>query len=115
MAIKTSLRLMARTISTAVRNYSARQGLHPGDYALVGTFDERTDRIRLTFGTDRKIDEQEWYSGLLREIGQAFPEFPQITMFIGLVVETVGSLDEVYCNLIVGEDEIDLTELFERP
>jgi hypothetical protein len=107
--------VIARTIARAVRSYASRHGLPPDDYALVGTFDEKTERIRLTFGTDRKIDELEWYSGLLEEIRRSFPSFPQITMNIGLVVKTVNNLDEIYLNHIVAEDESDLTELLERP
>jgi hypothetical protein len=113
MAIKTSLRLIAKRVSRAVQASSANQGLLPGDYALAGSYDENTDRISLTLGTDRTVDELRWYSDTIDEIRRAFPEFPQITMQIGLVIRKVRSLDDVYLDS-VGEDERDLTEMFER-
>jgi hypothetical protein len=114
MAIKTSLRPITRKISEAVRSYAQKQGLRPDEYALVGTFDERTDRIFLTFATTKAIDRLAWFSGLREEIRRAFPSFPEILMFISLVIETVSSLDEAYCRGSFGEDDIDLTDLLER-
>jgi hypothetical protein len=114
MAIKTSLRPIARKIAEAVEAYASSQGMAGDDYALVGAWDERTDGIRLVFGTDRKIDERQWYAGILQEIRQSFADRPWITMNIGLVVENVQNLDDVYLHFPGGEDEVDLTELLER-
>jgi hypothetical protein len=114
MALKTSLRLIAKRIANAVKSYASNEGLPREGYALIGTFNEKTDQISLTFGTDRDIDERRWYAGILQEIRRSFPEYPQMTMFIGLVIRKVRNLDEIYMNTFAGEDEIDLTELFER-
>jgi hypothetical protein len=114
MALKTSLRPIARKIAEAVEVYASSQGVPRSDYALIGTWDEKTDRIRLIFGTDRRIDERQWYSGILQAIRQSFLEHPWITRNIGLVVENVQNLDEVYLHFPSGEDETDLTELLER-
>jgi hypothetical protein len=97
-----------------VKSYAASQGLHPDEYKLVGTFDEKTERIRLTFGTTKKIDIHKFYVGIFQEIRRSFPDFPEITMFIGLVVKVVDHLDEVEANFIVAEDQSDLTDLLER-
>jgi hypothetical protein len=113
MAIKTSLRPIARRISDAVRDYAASNGWVPGDYALTGAFNERNDRISLVLATDRKIDEHQWYIGLLGAIRAAFPEYPQMVMHIGLVVKNVSSLDEAYAWPYLDEEEADLTELFD--
>jgi hypothetical protein len=114
MAIKSSLSLIARRISQAVRASTAAQGLAPGDFALVGSFDERTDRISLTLGTDRQVDERRLYSDTFLQIRRLFPEFPQITMHVGLVIRSVQNLDEVYLDFNGAEDELDLTEMLER-
>lgn len=114
MAIKTSLRPIARKIAEAVEAYASSQGMPRSDYALVGAWDEKTDGIRLVFGTDCKIDERQWYSGILQAIRQSFADHPWITRNIGLVVENVQNLDDVYLHFPGGEDEVDLTELLER-
>lgn len=114
MALKSSLRLVVQRISEAVKRYASAQGWRKDDYALVGTFAEKSDRISLTLGTARQVDERQWYAGILQEIRKSFPEYPQITMHIGLVVRNVANLDEVYLDALVGEDEIDITEQLDR-
>ncbi len=114
MAIKTSLRPVARKIAKAVEAYASSQGMARGDFALAGAWDERTGGIRLVFGTDRTINERQWYAGILQELRQSFADHPWITMNIGLVVENVQNLDDVYLHFPGGEDEVDLTELLER-
>lgn len=115
MVIKRALRLIARRIATAVTRAAAAQGLDPGEYALVGSFDEQTDRISLTLGTDRPIDPSRLYADIIAEIRRQFPDFPQITYHIGLVIRRVGNLDEVYIEGAGAEDELDLTLMLERP
>jgi hypothetical protein len=114
MALKTSLRPIARRISEAVESYATSQGLSRGDYALVGSFDEKTGRISLTLGTGRQVDERRWYADILQAIRRSFPGDPQVTMHIGLVIQRVQDLDEIYANALAGDDEVDLTELLER-
>src|SRR4051794_31664792 len=111
MAFKSSLRLVARRIAEAVKISAGDQGGSPGSYALVGSFDNNTDRISLTFGTDAQIDERRLYAETFSEIRRRFPAYPQITMQIGLVIRRVKNLDETYLDLAGAEDEVDLTEL----
>ena len=115
MALKGKLRLIARRISEAARRSSSLQGLLPGDYALAGTIDEATDQISLTLGTDRTIDGHRWYADTLQEIRRVFPEAPQITMQIGLVIRHVENLEEVYWEAAGSESERDFTEMLEIP
>src|SRR5438128_555586 len=114
MAVTTSLRLISKRISEAVRRSTAAHGILPGDYALVGTFNERTDRISLTLATDRSIDDSHLYADTIQEIRRSFPESPQLTMYIGLVIRKVQNLDEVYFNSGDAEDKVDLTGMLER-
>ncbi len=114
MAIKTSLRPIIRRIAEAIEDYAKDEGFSRGDYALAGTWDEKTDRISLVFGTDRGIDERRWYVGILQAIRQSLSDHPWMVRNIGLVVENVENLDEVYLHFSGGENETDLTELLER-
>jgi len=114
MALKTSLTPVARKIAEAVDAFASSQGWARDEYALVGTWDEKTGRISLILGTDRQIDERQWYSGLVQAIRRAFSEQPWITRNIGLVVENVQNLDEVYLHFSSEDDEFDLTELLDR-
>lgn len=106
--------MVARKISQAVENAASAQGLAHGDYALVGFYDENTERISLTFGTDRPVDELRLYSEVFGEIRRLFPGAAQITMRIGLVIRKVRNLDEIYSEEAGAEDEVDITDLLER-
>ncbi len=114
MAITTSMRPVARRIAEAVGSYASSQGLVAGDYALAGTWDERTERISLVFGSDRPLDEKQWYAGILLSLRRVFADQPPIVRHIGLVVQNVRSLDDVYLHFPPGGDEEDLTNLLER-
>src|SRR5208337_2896212 len=114
MASKTSLRPAIQKIAEAVYNYATTQGFAKNDYALAGTFDPNSDRVSLFFGTDRQIDEREWYAGILQEIRKSFSDYLWMIRNIGLVVEHVNNLDEVYLHFASAEDERDLNELLER-
>jgi hypothetical protein len=114
MASKTSLRLIAKKIAEAVQTYAMSQGMPRSEYALLGASDEKTDRIRLVFGSVRTIDERHWYAGILQELRKTFADYPWITMNIGLVVENVQNLDDVYRHFPGDDDEVDLTEMLER-
>jgi hypothetical protein len=113
MARETPLRPIAREIARAVESYALSQGWARDDYALVGTWDEKTDRIWLVLGTDRQIDERAWYSGILQAIRRSFSKNPSITSNIGLVVENVQNLDDVYLQFRGSENETDMTEMLE--
>lgn len=114
MAIKKSLRVIARRLSESVRKAALKQGIPRDQFALAGTYDEKTDRISLRLGTDHPVDERRWYADALQEIRRAFPEDPQITYHIGLVIRKVQSLEETYWDATDSEDEHDLTELLNR-
>ena len=115
MAFKSSLRSVAQRISRAVRNSTSSQGLAPADYALAGSSDERTERISLTIGVDRQVDELRLYADTLREIRESFPESPQFTYHIGIVIRRVDDLDEIQFEPTAAEDEVDFTDLLEIP
>ena len=114
MALTTSMRFVAGRIARAVEEFAVAEGFAPGDYALVGSLDERTGRISLTLGTDRPIDEKRWYAGVLQSIRRAFNSTPEVMMYLGLVIQRVEGLDDLYASFLLGEDEVDLTELLER-
>jgi len=109
-----ALRPIIKRIAEAIEAYAVAEGFSKSDYALAGTWDQKTNRISLVFGTDHRIDERQWYAGILQSIRQSFSDQPWITRNIGLVVENVENLDEVYLHFSGGEDESDLTELLER-
>ena len=111
MAVKSSLNYLARRIGGVIRSFAARQGWNIGEYSIAGTFDEQTERFYLLVGSDRRLDERRWHSGIMNEIRQEFAETPSITSRIVLVVRNVSRIDQVYHDLIVGDGEIDITEL----
>ncbi len=113
MAIKTSLTIIARRLSEAVRKAAMKHGMLPNDYALAGMYDEATDRIHLRLGTDRSIDERRLYADTFDEIRRSLPEVPHITYYVSLVIHKVQSLDEIYWDATGSEDEHDLTDLTE--
>ena len=113
MALKTSVRPIAKRIAEAVRSYASSQGWAKDHYVLIGTWNEKTERIRMVFGTDRQVDERQWYSGILQSIRRSFADAPWITRNIGLVVENVQNLDQVYLHFPSDDDEIDLTDILE--
>jgi hypothetical protein len=114
MAIQTSLRPIARRIAESVRAFATSEGVPKEDYALVGAWDRRTDHIRLLLGTERQIDKRQWYIGIQQALGQAFTDLPWIPMNIGLVIERVRNLEDVYFHFPLADDEDDLTDLLER-
>jgi len=113
MAIKTSLRIIARRLSEAVRKAALKQGIPPDQFALAGTYNEATDRIRLKLGTNHPVDERRLYADAFDEIRRALPEIPHITLHVSLVIQKVTSLEEIYWDATSSEDEHDLTDLTE--
>lgn len=109
MALKPALRIIGRRLYEAASRSAHDQGLSPEDFALVGSYKESTDRIYLTLGTDHPVDDRRWYADTLQQIRQSFPDYPHITMHLGLVIRKVQNLDELYWDVASTEDEIDLT------
>ena len=114
MAFKSALSVFSRRIGQAVRKAADGFGLVPGHYALLGTYDEDSDRFTLTFRSDHPIDEKMVYSAILDEIRAAFPEFPHFAYHITLVIRTVQDLNELSFESLGGEQELDLSEMFAR-
>jgi hypothetical protein len=114
VAIKTSLRLIARELSQAVEAAAKAQGLTPQDYALFGSFFENSEHISLRFLTTRPIDKRRLYSDTFDRIRRAFPRDPQVVLYTSLVVTVVGSEDEFYRDSLGSEDETDITPLLEK-
>ena len=114
MALKTSLNLIARRIAQAVLRFAAAEGWPREDFALAGTYDENTERISLTFGTDHHFEEKACYSGIFRELRREFNDHPELIMHIGLIVRQVTSIDEIIWDGDTGGDVVDLTDLLDR-
>lgn len=112
MAVKTSLKMVAQKIGDAIRGFGAGEGWDQDDLAIAGTFDEQTERIYLVVGSDRPFDERRWHSGIMNAIRREFASSPGITSRLVLVVRNVSRLDQIYYEMILGDDEIDITELF---
>lgn len=111
MAVRTSLKYLAKRLGDAIRTFAAGQGWDQDDIAIAGTFDEQAERFYLHVGSDRKIDERQWHSGIRRAIRGEFEDFPSITSKLVLVVRNVDKPERIYYEMIVGEGEIDITEL----
>jgi hypothetical protein len=118
MAIKSSLRIIAKRIAQAVQLALSNHKLSTDHYLLLGTYDERSERISLTLGVDQLVDEGRVYAEILDELRQEFREWPNFTMHIGLVIRQVSKLDEVYYDdslgSLNGDEEFDLTDMLQR-
>jgi hypothetical protein len=115
MAVSNSVSWIAANLARAVVAYAESHGLSPGEFALAGALDTTTDRISLAFGTDRPIDQKAFFSGLMTAIRDAFPASPGLLMHLGLVIRRVSNLDQFYSTFRVADNEVDITDLFERP
>lgn len=115
MAVKAPMRPTLGRIARVIADYARVQGLDRSEFALVGSLNERTDRISLILGTTRSLDELRWYSGILENLRQDFGEIgrPWVTWNIGLVFRRVDDLERLYLNFVIGDDEEDVTGLLE--
>lgn len=115
MAVKAPLRPVLKRISRELVDYARAQGLNRSEFALVGSWNERTGRISLVVGTTQPIDGMRWYSEILAKLRESFGEAgqPWATWNIGLVIQWVRDLDQVYLDFKVGDDEDDVTGLLE--
>ena len=111
MAVRTSLKYLAKRIGGAVRSFAAGAGWDGHDIAIAGTFDEETERFYIQVGSDRRIDERQWHAGIMNAIRGEFVDFPSITSKLVLVVRNVDKPERIYYEMIVGEGDIDITEL----
>jgi hypothetical protein len=112
MAVQTSLRVVARRIGEAIRSFGAEEGWATEEIAIAGTFDEPTERIYLLVGSHRHLDERRWHAGIRNAIRKEFADMPWITSRLVLVVKNVAQLDQISDEVIVGEGEVDITDLF---
>lgn len=115
MAVKAPMRPVLKRISREIVDYARAQGLNRAEFALVGTWNERNDRIRLVLGTTRPIDGLKWYTDILARLRKSFADAgqPWATWNIGLVIRWVRDLDQVYLDFKVADDEEDVTGLLE--
>ena len=112
MAVSPSLRYTARQIARAARKAALDQGLSPDDYVLVGSFDGDSGRISLTFGTAHSVDDRRLYADTFAELRQLSPDYPQMTMHLGLVIRKVNNLEDAYLE-IGAEGDLDITDMLE--
>jgi hypothetical protein len=108
MAVKTSLKTIARRIGDAIRSFGSSEGLIFSDFTIAGTFDEQTERIYLVVGCYRPIDERRWHSGIMNAIRKELSETSRVV----LVVLNISRIEEIYQEMVLGGDEIDITEMF---
>ncbi len=115
MAVKAPMRPVLRRISREIVDYARAQGLHRSEFALVGAWNERTDRISLIVGTTRPIEGSKWYAEIMSRLRASFDAAgqPWATWNIGLVLRSVRDLDQVYLEFRIGDDEEDVTGLLE--
>jgi len=115
MAVKAPMRPTLRRVSRVIADYARAQGLDRSELALVGSWNERTDRISLVLGTTRSLDELRWYSEILAGLRKSFEEIgrPWATWNIGLVFRRVDDLERVYLDFLIGDEDEDVTGLLE--
>lgn len=116
MAVKTPMRPTLRRVSQVIADYARAQGLDRSEFALVGSWNERTDRISLTLGTTRPLDEPRWYSEILAGLRESFEEIDRLWVIwnLGLVFRRVDGLQRVYLDFLIGDDDEDVTGLLEE-
>jgi hypothetical protein len=102
-------------VSREIVDYVRAQGLDRSEFALVGAWNERTDRISLVLGTTRPVDGSRWYSEILSRLRESFDAAgqPWATWNIGLVIRSVRDLDQLYLGFRIADDEEDVTALLE--
>ncbi len=103
---------MARKIGEAVRSFASDEGLDRADLAIAGIFDEETERIYLIVGSFRQIDERRWHLGIMNAIRNHSSDMPGMTSRLVLVVRNVSRIDEIYNEMVIGDNDIDITEMF---
>lgn len=115
MAVKAPMRPVLGRISREIVDYTRAQGLDRSEFALVGAWDERTDRISLVLGTTRPVDGSRWYADILARLRKSFEDVgqPWATWNIGLVIRRVRDLDRVYLEFRTSDEEEDVTGLLE--
>lgn len=115
MAVKAPMRPTLGRISRVIADYARAQGLDRSEFALVGSCNDRTDRISLVLGTTRPLDELRWYSEILENLRRDFEEIgrPWVAWNIGLVFRRVDDLERVYLDFLIGDDDEDVTGLLE--
>ena len=111
MALRTSLTWIKRRFAKAIRQLAERELWSRNRYEFTGTFDENSGRFYLVFGTNYPTDEIDFYSKIKTALRAAFPDDPWVITNIGLVIEHVEDLEQVYRNLRVSEDDTDLGDL----
>jgi hypothetical protein len=112
MALKTPMRLITRRIARAIRSFASAEGWSEHEVAIAGTFDEPTERFYLVVGSNRTIDESLWFKGIIHALRIEFADMPWIRSQINLVVRNVPAIDQIYSQMIVGDGESDVTEMF---
>jgi len=109
------MRPVLKRISKEIVDFVRAQGLKHSEFALVGTWNERNERIRLVLGTTKPIDGTKWYAEILERLRKSFNDTgqPWATWNIGLVIRWVRDLDQVYLDFKVADEEEDVTGLLE--
>jgi hypothetical protein len=114
MALKTSLRFLARKISEAVASAASNQGLSMDDYDLAGNYSEESEHVYLKFRTTKSIDDLKLYTDVFQEIRRLIPDTPSVTSFIGLVIRDKLTDADAESFGVLPEGDEDITDLLIR-
>ena len=113
MALRTSLTWIKRRFARAIRQLADHEQWARNHYEFTGTYDESSGRFSLVFGTDYPTRGKELYRKIKDALRAEFPDHPSIISSIGLMIQEVGPgrLEEVYQQLMIAEDDVDLGDL----
>lgn len=111
MAVRTSLTWIKRRIHKAILQLADREGWGVDQFEFTGTFDEQSGQFRFLFGSVLDLDHLDTYQKILAALRAAFEDHPAVVYNVSLVIEKVDRLEEVFQNLMIAEDEIDLGDL----
>lgn len=113
MAIKTSLRRLARAITEAVHRFASSEGWARDEYAMTARFDHGSDSVYLRVGSVRALDERRWFKGIMQGLSTEFGSWALAAEHVVLVVDQLESLDQISRLYVLNDNDTDLTEMLD--
>ncbi|MGE3820956.1 MAG: hypothetical protein AB7I30_16200 [Isosphaeraceae bacterium] len=114
MALKTSLRSLAKRIALAVQAAVRRESeALTKKYRLFGTYEAESDHISLVLQILGDVDDLRLYTAVFEELRRAFPHDPFIPNSVGLVIRHVSNEDEMGAFAYWPEAEEDISHLLQ--
>ena len=116
MAVKSSLKPLLRDIAGVIGDYVRHEGVSRDEVALLGSWNERTDRIGLLLVTTRHAmvrDMSRWYAEILDKLRQALDSVGEVpaTWNIGLVLRWTADIRRDIERYSAPDDEEDISEI----